>query len=144
MPIKQAAWTHGLSVELENRSWGALRQAFGTQIIPSNESTFGWIHFAIPTPVIVDGARLKAVQAGIRFSTGSGAKITNFHVYDGENKIAEYNNIAYTGALQTQFQPVTGSPQIFWGTGISLGVRFDGTGSNDWVEVVSAGIDFYN
>ncbi|KAG0043903.1 hypothetical protein BGZ89_006273, partial [Linnemannia elongata] len=80
MSIKQAAWTHGLGVELESRSWTALRQGFFTTVTPSTEGTFGWVHFVIPTPVIVDGTRLKAESAMIRFSTGTTAKITNFHV----------------------------------------------------------------
>jgi hypothetical protein len=49
MSIKQASWTHGISIAPENRPWRPLCQGFGTNIIPSNETTFGWIHFAIPT-----------------------------------------------------------------------------------------------
>jgi len=143
MSIKQAAWTHGLGIELESSSWSALRQGFFTTVRPSNEGTFGWVHFVIPTPVIVDGIRLKAESAMIRFSTGSGAKITNFHVYDGEKKIAEYNGLSLAGNLQFVREAVPNNPQVLWGTAISLGVQFSGTGPNDYVQFISAGIDFY-
>jgi hypothetical protein len=143
MSIKQASWTHGLGVELESSSWSALRQGFFTTVRPSNEGTFGWVHFVIPTPVIVDGTRLKAQSAMIRFSTGSTAKITNFHVYDGETKIAEYNGLALSGNLQFVRQAVPNNHQVLWGTGISLGVQFSGTGVNDYVQFIGAGIDFY-
>ncbi|KAH7307933.1 hypothetical protein BKA65DRAFT_520315 [Rhexocercosporidium sp. MPI-PUGE-AT-0058] len=143
MSIKQAAWTHGLGVELESRSWSALRQGFFTTVRPSNEGTFGWVHFVIPTPVIVDGTRLKAESAMIRFSTGSTAKITNFHVYDGEVKIAEYNGLSLAGSLQFVREPVPNHHQVLWGTAISLGVQFQGTGPQDYVQFISAGIDFY-
>jgi hypothetical protein len=147
MPIKQAAWTHGLGVELETPSWSAFRQGFYTTVRPSNESTFGWVHFVIPTPVIVDGERLHAVTAWIRYATGSTAKITNFHVYDGEKKIADYNGLALgnggTGIVN-ESRAVPGSPEVLWGTAISLGVQFSGNGPNDYVQFVSGGIDFYN
>ncbi|KAH8784383.1 hypothetical protein BGZ57DRAFT_925379 [Hyaloscypha finlandica] len=143
MSIKQAAWTHGLGVELESSSWSALRQGFYTTVRPSNEATFGWVHFVIPTPVILDGTRLKAESAMIRFSTGSTAKITNFHVYDGEVKIAEYDGLALAGNLQFVREAVPNNHQVLWGTAISLGVQFSGMGPNDYVQFISAGIDFY-
>lgn len=143
-PIKQASWTHGLGVQLENSSWSVLRQAFYSTVRPSNETTFGWVHFAIPTPVIVDGARLKAVTAWIRCITGSGAKIMNFHVYDGENKIAEFDGLDL-GFLApgTNSQTIPNSPAVLWGSGISIGVQFDGDGPNDYCQFISAGIDYY-
>lgn len=143
MSIKHAAWTHGLGVELESRSWSALRQGFFTTVRPSNEGTFGWVHFVIPTPVIVDGVRLKAESAMIRFSTGSTAKITNFHVYDGETKIAAYDGLSLSGGLQFVREAVPNHHQALWGTAISLGVQFSGTGASDYVQFISAGIDFY-
>ncbi|KAH8645876.1 hypothetical protein BGZ60DRAFT_438428 [Tricladium varicosporioides] len=143
MSIKQAAWTHGLGVELESSSWSALRQGFFTTVRPSNESISGWVHFVIPTPVIVDGTRLKAESAMIRFSTGSGAKITNFHVYDGETKIANYNGLSLSGNLQFVREAVPDHHQVLWGTAISLCVQFSGNGPNDYIQFISAGIDFY-
>ncbi|KAH8645879.1 hypothetical protein BGZ60DRAFT_570848 [Tricladium varicosporioides] len=143
MSIKHAAWTHGLGIELESVSWTALRQGFFTTVRPSNEGIFGWVHFVIPTPVIVDGTRLKAESAMIRFSTGSGAKITNFHVYDGETKIANYNGLSLSGNLQFVREAVPDHHQVLWGTAISLGVQFSGNGPNDYVQFIAAGIDFY-
>jgi hypothetical protein len=143
MSIKHAAWTHGLGVELESRSWSALRQGFYTTVRPSNESTSGWVHFVIPTPVIVDGTRLKAESAMIRFTTGQGAAITNFHVYDGEKKIADHNGLNLKGTLQFVRERIPNKPQVLWGTAISLGVKFSGTGQEDYIQLISAGIDFF-
>ncbi|EHL00527.1 hypothetical protein M7I_3615 [Glarea lozoyensis 74030] len=143
MAIKQAAWTHGLGVELEFSSWTAFRQGFFTTVRPSAESKFGWVHFVIPTPVIVDGTRLRAESAMVRFSTGSGAKITNFHVYGGETKIANYNGLSLSGNLQFVREAVPNSHRVLWGTAISLGVQFTGAGPNDFIQFISAGIDFY-
>ncbi|KAH8699447.1 hypothetical protein GQ44DRAFT_778982 [Phaeosphaeriaceae sp. PMI808] len=144
MSLKHASWTHGLSVELENGSWTAFRQGFYSTVRPSSESTFGWVHFAIPTPVIVEGNRLHAVKAWIRYATGSGAKITRFHVYDGEKKIANFDGLNLSGALRNESRDVPGRPSVLWGTGISLGVQFSGNGPNDYIQFISAGIDFDN
>jgi len=107
-------------------------------------SSFGWVHFAIPTPVIVNDHRLRAVTALIRFITGPGAKITAFHVYDGEKKILNLNGLSLTSTNGPGMDrhDVTGHPEILWGTGISLGVQFSGHGPNDFIRLIAAGIDF--
>jgi hypothetical protein len=142
MSIKHAAWTHGLGVELETTTWSALRQGFYTTVRPDGNLS-GWVHFVIPTPVIVDGIRLKAESAMIRFTTGAGAKITNFHVYDGEKKIADHNALNFTGNGVFLRQDIPGNPQVLWGTAISVGVQFSATGGGNYIQFIGAGIDFY-
>jgi hypothetical protein len=143
MPGLQASWTNGVDIALENKSWSTLRQGFGTTVRPSNESTSGWAHFSIPTPVILNGVRVKAGQALIRFSTGPRASIRAFHVYDGERKISEQNGLNLTGNVQLSTQQL-GRPEVFWGTGISLLLDFNGTSQDAWVQLIAAGIDFFD
>ena len=141
MSVKQAAWIHGCSVQLEDVSWAALRQEGGTYVRPSSTTTTGWVHFPIPTPSIADGFRLKAVSSFVRFSTGPRASIVSYHVNDGEKSILS-QDVSYSGGLQTVQVDVSGSPSISWGTSISLQVKFDGNGPDAWIQLVSAGIDF--
>ena len=143
MSIKHAAWIHGTSVLLENSSWSALRQGFYTTVRPSNETTSGWVNFAIPTPVIVDGRRLNADSALVRFSTGAQASIGAFHVYDGEKKILDHNGTNYRGQLQLVKEAIPNRPEVLWGTGISIRVDFNGTGPDAYIQLISAGIDFF-
>lgn len=138
----QASWTNGVDIALETNSWSALRQGFGTTVRPSSGNTSGWVHFAIPTPVILDNVRVKAGQALVRFTTGPQASIGAFHVYDGETKIAEQNGLNLKGTLQLTTQQL-GHPEVLWGTGISLLVNFNGTGTDAWVQLIAAGIDFF-
>jgi hypothetical protein len=142
MSIKQASWTHGLGLELETPTWSALRQGFYTTVRPDTK-LFGWVHFVIPSPVIIDGNRLKAESAIVRFTTGPSAAITNFHVYDGEKIIAEYNGLSFTGNSVFLREAIPNNPQVFWGTAISIGVQFSGSGTGDYVQFIGAGIDFY-
>lgn len=145
MSLKQAAWTHGTSVQFENKSWEVrcLRQGFFTTVVPSNEATSGWVHFAIPTPVIVNDTRLKAQSAMIRFTTGPQASIGAFHAFDGETRILEHNGTNYKGNLQFVREIIPNMPAVAWGTGISILLNFNGTGPDAWVQLISAGIDFH-
>jgi hypothetical protein len=145
MSIKHAAWTHGTSVQFENHSWAlrSLRQGFYTTVTPSNDVTSGWVHFAIPTPVIVNGVRLKAESAMIRFTTGPQASIGAIHVWDGETKLYERNGTNYKGKNQFVREVISNRPEVKWGTGISVLVNFNGTGADAYVQLISAGIDFY-
>jgi hypothetical protein len=138
----QASWTNGVDVALETNSWSALRQGFGTIVRPSPGNTSGWVHFAIPTPVILSNVRVKAGQALVRFTTGPQGSIGAFHVYDGEKNIAQQNGLNLTGTLQFATQQL-GRPEVLWGTGISLLVNFNGTGPGAWVQLIAAGIDFF-
>jgi hypothetical protein len=140
--LVQASWTHGTGVQLESSSWSALRQGFFTTIRPSNEGNSAWVHFAIPTPVIVNNVRLRAVLAGLRVATGPAAHIGSFHVYDGEKKITDLNGLNVRGALQFVQYAVPGRPEVLWGTGISLLIVCDANVPDAWVHLVSAGIDF--
>jgi hypothetical protein len=143
MPGLQASWTNGVDVALENSSWSALRQGFGTTVRPSNVDTSGWVHFAIPTPVILSNVRVTAGQALVRFSTGPQAKIGAFHVFDGEVNISEQNGLSLGGTLQVATQQLK-RPSILFGTGISVLLNFTGTGPDAWVQLIGAGIDFFD
>ncbi|KUJ21458.1 uncharacterized protein LY89DRAFT_694905 [Mollisia scopiformis] len=106
MSIKQAAWTHGIGLELETPTWTALRQGFYTT----------------------------AKSAMIRFSTGPTAKITSIHVYDGEKKIADYNGLSLTGNLQFVLWGTAVCVAVqFNGTAASDYVQFIGSGIDFYV-----------
>ena len=144
MSLKYASWIHGTAVQFENESWAvrALRQGFYTTVTPSNEATSGWVHFAIPTPVIVNNVRLKAQSAMIRFTTGPQASIGAVHVWDGETRIFNHDGVNYKGNLQFVREVIPGTPEVKWGTNISILLNFNGRGADAWVELISAGIDF--
>lgn len=143
MPSMQSTWTHGSGVVLESKpSWNVLRQAFFSTIRPSRGDYAGWVHFAIPTPVVFDGRRLKAKTAYVRFATGSTAAITHFHVFDGEAKIASFDDVDLRGGIYDKTMQLPNAGIVKYGVGISLKLEFSGTGESDFIRLVSAGIDF--
>jgi hypothetical protein len=140
--LKQASWAHGVGVQLGNSSWKAHRQGFGTTVTPTNETTTtGWVHIAIPTPVWLHGVQLKASTALVQVATGSAARITMVHVYDGEKKILDISS-DITGPTQIPRFQVPGTPAIHVATEISMLVNFENTGPNAWCRLIGGGIDF--
>ena len=145
MALAHAMWVHGHNMQIEysdrlNSIWRA-----GMFIrIEGKQSTKNWFHFAIPTPVIVDGNRLRAGSVMIRFKTGSvDSFIRAIHVYDGERRIATYNNLnlAPNNWEWPRFD-IPGNPEIRWGLGISIGVGFGVEMMSHQMEFSSAGCDF--
>lgn len=143
-PIIQASWVHGLGLFLEDKSWSCDRAGWGNKVYPSNTSLQGWVHFAIPTPVIVDDRRLTPTQVGLRVAIGPKATIANIGVHDGEKGIAGFNvNLSNVANPQTYYYQIPSPPEILWGTEISVLVNFGDRSSDAWVDFVSAGIDFH-
>ncbi len=140
MAIAHAMWVHGHSLQVEVPSKGIVERKGFSAKYTANGSETNWLHFAIPTPVIVNDARLKAESVLIRFRC-EGARVTAIHVYDGETKIAGKDKLNL-GSLQWQVERlnVPGTPQVKWGLGISILVAF---GPDDHcIEFSGAGCDF--
>lgn len=142
--IAQASWVHGsdLNIEFPERLHTIRRAGFYTYLY-GNENTDNWFHFAVPTPVIVDGNRLRIARAMIRCRTFSTkAIIRHVHIYDGYSRIATHNNINLTGNQWFAKFGVAHKPRVYWGLGISIGVHFDSGSLNERrMDFVSAGFD---
>ncbi len=146
--MKQASWVHGNAVKPQNEGyflsktytgWGAVIQTHGAE----------WCHFAIPTPVIVNGQDTSLQKVFVMFSTGGTSKVTAVHVWDGPTKIQAFDNLSiagtHTNALEVgnntwEVKPV----HIKWGLEIAVHVDF-GPPSQIGVPQItfaSAGADF--
>lgn len=145
--LKRAMWIHGHSMDIENP--GAIasiwRAGFFIRVV-GKPNTTNWFHFHVPTPVIVKDKRLMVDSAMLRYRSGSSnAAVTNVHVFDGESRIAAHDGLALSPLTNFAFQrfDVPGKPDVLWGTGITVGVRFGGgTDAQRTLEFASVGIDF--
>jgi hypothetical protein len=94
--------------------------------------------------VIVNDKRQMIDSVMLRFrATTTAAKVTNVHVFDGETRIAAFDNLSlsHTGFGFDRFT-VPGKPEVLWGIGVTLGVRFDGTTDpQNTMEFSSVGAD---
>ena len=144
--ITQAMWTHGhtMRVEYPAHIMSTWRAGFFVRIV-GKPNTTNWFHFAVPTPVIVKDKRQMTDSVMLRFRAGSDfASVTNVHVYDGENRIAAHDGLDLSpSAFGFSRFDVPGKPDVLWGIGISVGVRFSGsTAAQNTLEFSSAGCDF--
>lgn len=145
--IKSASWTHGTSVQVETPQTvkSITRYAFFTRIV-GKKGQGTWVHFAIPTPVIADGQRLRLESAMIRFRSASPhACIAHFHVCDGEERffMHDHINIAQDWGTPLHREVIRPERVLLWGIGISLYLQFNGnTDAENTIELAAAGGDF--
>lgn len=142
MAISHAMWTHGHNLQVEFPQNGTVEhKGFSAKYISSGAGKPNWLHFAIPTPVLVNDKRLKVGSVLIRFRCGTGGVIKAIHVYDAENKIAGKDNLNLNFTeWHLERVDVPADPLILWSLGISILVDF---GANErWVEFSAAGCDF--
>jgi hypothetical protein len=143
--IAEASWIHGTSiqVELPNDIESIRRLGFFTRLV-GKPNTTNWLHFAIPTPVIVNGHRNTFGPCMLRFVTaGPGAVVRDVHLYDGEVRVAAHNGVNLSGSQAFTRFGVAHLPPVLWGVGISIGVTFGGgTSATRTMDFISAGCDF--
>ena len=143
--IEQAMWAHGtdLHVEVDANVESVVRFGFFTRVV-GRPNTTNWYHFAIPTPVIVKGNRLAICRAMLRLVTGgTSAVVRDVHIYDGSSRIAAHQAVNLSGNQLFAVFGVHHKPDVFWGTGISIGVTTGaGTATERRMDFISAGIDF--
>jgi hypothetical protein len=140
MAISQAMWTHGYYVQSQDPALTVQRINGAGQIRQAGAQ--GWLHLAVPTPVIVTDIRLRIDSAMIQFSTGSQGFVRNVHVWDGANRIANYDNLNLSGVDRLDRFPVAGRPEVRFGIGISVFVTLGTDPANAWININSGGSDF--
>lgn len=147
LKLAHAMWTHGHSVQIQNLERLTFERRYGSLIrLRGKPFTSNWVHVAVPTPVIVEGKRLRVGSVMIRFRTGPGAWVYAVHVWDGERRLATHNvNLSPRSFIWPRFD-VPNHPPIRWGLGISIGLKFGDDANLPWnkllVDISSAGCDF--
>jgi hypothetical protein len=135
---------HGMAIEFPDRIVSEWRAGFFIRVVGAPGST-NWLHFAIPTTVIANDDRLRIDSAMLRYRAGSpAASVTNVHVFDGEFRIEAHDNLNLSPtAFDFQRFDVPAKPEVAWGVGVTVGVRFNGASdAENTLEFASAGVDF--
>jgi len=143
--IAHAMWVHGTSikVELPDRVESMRRYGFYTRIT-GKPNTRNWFHFAIPSPVIVNGDRKRVGPVILRFRTlSANAVVRDVHIYDGSARIATHNDVNLSGNHFFERFGVAHCPPARWGLGVSIGVTVGaGTARDRSMDFIAAGCDF--
>jgi hypothetical protein len=146
--LKQASWTHGNSVVVEqpeNLS-SIQRSGWGTDLlfIPGGAS---WCHIPIPTPVIMNDQRANVQNLFLLFECSTEGSIRQVHIWDGSILVQQFNDINLEGdhtGVDASSTFTLGSPhQVSFGMSISF--RFQASPDNTaptLLKITSAGADF--
>lgn len=148
MATKYAMWVHGTSIQAEREGYfiSKSHKGWGAEFTTQGDE---WYHFSIPTPVITGGKDTFLEKVFILYETFLGAKVDAIHLYDGANKIKEYNNLnfdgTHKGVLDTKNNWLV-NPQVHikFGLGISVLVKFGSTTAAGVPKILfaTAGADF--
>jgi hypothetical protein len=151
-----ASWVHGHAgrIEAPDRLVNIVPIGWGLQVagLPGTDN---WLHYAVPTPVIVNNVRAKIVQVGIKATRQStDARIWAVHAYDGHHRFYANESVpdlaivtnppvaGYPGTFLALPVPAGLIPDVRWGIGISLGLRFTGGASSLQLDIAAVGCDF--
>jgi hypothetical protein len=144
--LEMAMWAHGhsMAVEVPSNIVSEWRAGFFIRVV-GKPNTTNWFHFAVPTAVIVNDNRLRIDSAMLRFRSGSTlADVTNVHVFDGENRVFAQDNLNLSPtALGFNRFVLPNKPEVLWGVGVTVGVRFTGANAaQNTMEFAAVGVDF--
>ena len=145
MAITHAMWVHGHSMKIEypSRLKSVWRAGFYIRVV-GKPNTTNWFHFSVPTVVIDDDTRQMLDSVMLRYrSKSSSARITSVHIFDGNNRIMRHDGLSLSSSSWSfrRFN-MPGKPDIRWGVGITVGVKFSGsTERKNTMEFSSAGAD---
>jgi len=99
-----ASWVHGNAVVAEQPAeddgnvFEFNHFGWGTQIVLRPGSA-RWFHIPIPTPVFLDGKRMKLIRVFLQWEQIRGfahsAHIEDAHLWDGRNRIAKASDIGF-------------------------------------------------
>lgn len=143
----QASAVHGSCLVAEDNAWVVLRRGYGATVTPSNTTNRGWLHFPIPTPVMVNDRRVRATKIIIKFTTGENAFVVGVGSHDGEKDLLFVQNLRISGPLQDLALDIGARPEICAGMVVSVEVVFEARYNPDrnagtWIEFFSVTVEF--
>jgi len=141
--------------------WAARFVVFDTGKKDKEKNGTFWVHYAIPTPVIISNVRVKAETVLINYESSniSALSIRAVHVWDGNKRIFADNsptisaddfnggisnyttNATVTPNLSRLWRGSLGNREVFFGIGVSIKIRAQGA-KNDKFDIRSVGVDF--
>lgn len=119
-------WIHGHSMQIEDGDAIAALWRSGFCIyIEGKSDSLNWLHAAIPTPAIIDGIRRRIAAIMLICRTMSPDSIVrDIHVYDGDTKIGDFNELNLSGDIGLLRIDIPEQPEIQGAIGLSLGLSF--------------------
>jgi hypothetical protein len=101
-----------------------------------------WIHYPIPTPVIVEGKRARFVKLLIRHETPSPMHmaIVSVYVHDGETRVLTVDNVV-PNSPDPLVLDIPGNREVLWGVVVSVRINANNS-KNNFMDINAVGVDF--
>ena len=143
---QRTLWMHGANMQVEYPNRITSSRATGPFVrIEGMRGQNTWLHFPLPTPAVIDGARMRIDGALVSFRTRDHATVYEVIVYDGDQRVAEHMDLDLRGEHPEHRVEVQGSPEINRGINIVLGVAFDSTAPDVrsmQIEIIGVGLEY--
>jgi hypothetical protein len=148
LPARQM-WVHGHSAEAQTPQDTRLILRTGSGTYIEQVTGGGWFHFAIPTPSIIDGKRLRIDRVAVAFRTsGANAFVASVDVFHGPwafikhgFEIGPFGD--HSGDDSLVVVSVPDQPEVSRPIGVTVRVEFRGTaGAPGAVEFYGVSADF--
>jgi hypothetical protein len=90
-------WLHGTSIRVEypDRVEHIRRAGYYTEV-RQKAGTSNWFHFAIPTPTIHAGKKMKHSHAHLLAEVHESAKLDKVHIWDGDRCVKKIDDLGLT------------------------------------------------
>jgi hypothetical protein len=127
------SWIHGSSVQVQDHDhvYRIVRKGNYTEVWGKPPTAKGppncWYRFAIPTPKVLEGMKVRLPGTTLRFGTGSVVVVRHVHHWDGDKQIARSDNVHLTGKKTWKW--LAPSPQPLVNAGLNISVKVE-TGSH--------------
>ena len=136
-------WLNHTRFQTHRVGWGLQCYYFDSGKENRRKSGETWIHYAIPTPVITNSKRVKVNDVLINvFGSTDKLHIAAVHVWDGNKRIAKYDNIKEWGKKKLVRYSISNTPLIEYGIGVSLLIKGENVTAENKIEICSVGADF--
>lgn len=145
--IQLDRYGRGSGEDIRGFQWTAVegfRQGNGTEYRCQDGSDY-WFHFAIPTPVMINGTRTSLAKVMVLFTADTGVTLSSIHAWDGPTRVFTKDGLAIGGTNpslnngQNSFVIEESSrPKVYFGIGVCVKFHFADAGN---VTLHAAGID---
>lgn len=124
--VSHTMWIHGHSMHVEdNDAIAALWHSGFCIYVEGKPGSLNWLHAAVPTPTMVNGRRMRIIAILLICRTMSpDAIVRDIHVYDGDSKIGDINDVNLSGDIGLVRFAIPDQPEVQNAIGVSLGLGF--------------------
>ena len=129
LKMQNSSWVHGNAVVAEDPNFTKIyRLGYHAEIDSDYGFTIGtpfrraaWVHFVIPTPVVINGQRVRIARVMMNFLTQTvNGLVTAVHIYDGPNLIAAFERLNLSLDQARRVFAIPNTPQVQLGVGLSV------------------------